>query len=258
MTPCAGICPELVAATSPGRIALYALLVVLSVAALAVLLTVLRYVVLHLRAVTGNATLRFRDILAFKQAGYDPGHVVDCAVLLGQVGEQVPAEALMRHLQAGGRLVDVARAICLARVSDVPLEFDQACAIDLAGHNVLGSVTSSLEARDIYVPDPEAGTERILVRCGDGAELSLWVRITVRTSIQRLVTGIGEDALVERVGHAVREAAGEVDDHETLLAEPEGFANRVRGRRLDRDAAVDVLSVDVVDVRLATEEDSAD
>jgi uncharacterized protein YqfA (UPF0365 family) len=248
---------HLLAASGPA-IALWSLLGLLLIALLAAFVWFMPYALMWVKGRVSGAQITLRDILDLRSTEANPGHIVDCAVVLAQVGEVVSAGRLADHEKEGGHLNDVVRGLCLARTADVGLTFERACEIDLAGHSVLGAVTSVVNARDIYLRDPESGGERIHALCGDGVELELWARMTVRTDLDHLVEGATPEELSERMAEAMAEQVQQTADHESILADPDQLAERVRRLHLDRDAALTVESVDVVDVNRAGEGYSAE
>jgi uncharacterized protein YqfA (UPF0365 family) len=234
-------------------LALGALLGILLIALLAAFIWFMPYALMWVKCRTSGAEIGLGEIFRLRSADVVPAHIVDCAVVLAQVGEVVSGERLARHEEEGGHLDDVVRGLCLARTADVGLTFERACEIDLAGHGVLGAVTSVINARDIYLRDPETDGERIAAQCADGADLELWVRMTVRTDLQHLVEGETPEELSARMAEAVVEQVAAVSDHESLVSDPNELAERVRRLHLDQDASLTVESVNIVDVRRAGE-----
>jgi uncharacterized protein YqfA (UPF0365 family) len=228
-------------------------LAALVIVALAAFVAFMPYLLMYVKSRTSGAELSLGDIWRLRASGAEPGHVVDCAVVLAQVGEVVRGQRLAEHVEAGGTLDDVVRGMCLARTADVALTFERACEINLAGHSVLGAVTSVVNARDIYLKDPETGEQRIHAEPGDGVELELWVRMTVRTDLQHMLEGAAPEELARQMAQALVEQVEEASSHEDIMKSPGDLADRVYRLHLDRSASLKVESVNVVDVRPAGE-----
>ena len=72
------------------------------------------------------------------------------------------------------------------------LTFERACAIDLAGRDVLEAVQMSVNPKVIETPFISAVAQ-------NGIELKVRARVTVRANIDRLVGGAGEATVIARV-----------------------------------------------------------
>ena len=108
---------------------------------------------------------------------------------------EVPS-TLEAHYLAGGNVDKVVNALIAAQRANIPLEFERAAAIDLAGRDVLEAVQMSVNPKVIETPI-------IASIAKDGIELKAKARVTVRANIDRLVGGAGEQTIIARVGEGV-------------------------------------------------------
>ena len=76
------------------------------------------------------------------------------------------------------------------------------------------------------------------------------VRITVRTNINRLVGGAGEETIVARVGEGIISAIGASETYEDVLENPDIISKTVLDRGLDAGTAFEILSIDIADVNV--------
>ena len=102
-----------------------------------------------------------------------------------KAGLDVTINQLEAHYLAGGNVDKVVNALIAAQRANIPLGFERAAAIDLAGRDVLEAVQMSVNPKVIETPN-------IASIAKDGIELIAKARVTVRANIDRLVGGAGE------------------------------------------------------------------
>ncbi|MFH1265338.1 MAG: flotillin-like FloA family protein, partial [Planctomycetota bacterium] len=83
------------------------------------------------------------------------GKIMAMQARLGRERESgITTKRLEAHYLAGGSVPKVITALIAAHRADIPLNFDQAAAIDLAGRDVLEAVQTSVYPKVIDCPDP--------------------------------------------------------------------------------------------------------
>ena len=132
-------------------------------------------------------------------------------------------------------------ALIAAQRADIPLEFERAAAIDLAGRDVLQAVQMSVNPRVIETPTVAAIAK-------DGIELRAKARVTVRANIDRLVGGAGEETVIARVGEGIVTTVGSAATHKQVLENPDLISQTVLSKGLDAGTAFEILSIDIADV----------
>ncbi|MEO1450951.1 MAG: flotillin-like protein FloA [Bacteroidota bacterium] len=155
--------------------------------------------------------------------------------------EDVKLDPLEAHYLAKGNVAKVIDALVSARNANIPLTFDLAAAIDLAGRDVLQAVRDSVNPKVIDSPAIEAVAK-------DGIQLHVKARITVRAHLEKLVGGAGEETVIARVGQGIVAAIGSAETHETILADPGLISGRIQTDGLTAGTAYDVLSIDIADI----------
>jgi len=96
----------------------------------------------------------------------------------------ITTRRLEAHFLAGGSVPKVISALIAAHRADIPLTFDQAAAIDLAGRDVLEAVQTSVNPKVIDCPDPsKSGQTTLSAIAKNGVELKVRARVTVRTNL---------------------------------------------------------------------------
>ena len=177
--------------------------------------------------------MRFRRI--------NPSKVVLPMIKATKAGLKVNMNELEAHLLAGGSVDRVVDALIAAQSAQIPLEFEQSRAIDLAGRNVLEAVKMSVNPNVIETPVVAAIAK-------DGIELRAKDRVTVRANISRLVGGAGEETIIARVGEGIVTTVGSSESHKAVLENPDLISRTVLNKGLDAGTAYEILSIDIADV----------
>lgn len=156
-------------------------------------------------------------------------------------GVETTIDKLEAHFLAGGNVDNVVDALIAAHRADIPLPFERAAAIDLAGRNVLEAVQMSVNPKVIETPLISAVAK-------DGIELKAKARVTVRANIERLVGGAGEATIIARVGEGIVTTVGSSESHADVLENPDKISRVVLSKGLDSGTAFEILSIDIADV----------
>lgn len=199
---------------------------------------------LWIAAVAAGVPLRIFELIGMRLRRVNPNTIVRALISSHKAGIKVATSDLEAHYLAGGNVLNVVSALIAAdKARNVSLDFTQAAAIDLAGRDVFEAVQISVNPRVITTP-------RISALALDGVELIATVRITVRTFINRLVGGAGEETIIARVGEGIISAIGASDTYEDVLENPDIISKTVLDRGLDAGTAFEILSIDIADVNV--------
>ena len=159
----------------------------------------------------------------------------------GEGGARHPVNDLEAHYLAGGNVVRVVNAMISADKANIAMPFKRAAAIDLAGRDVLEAVKMSVIPKVIETP-------KIAAVAKDGIQLIAVSRVTVRTNIDRLVGGAGEETIIARVGEGMVSTIGSAATHKDVLENPDHISKHVLSKGLDAGTAYEILSIDIADV----------
>jgi uncharacterized protein YqfA (UPF0365 family) len=170
-----------------------------------------------------------------------PATVVTARISAVKAVIDVVLNDLEAHFLAGGNVVKVVNAMISADKANIPLSFKQASAIDLAGRDVLAAVQMSVLPKVIETP-------RVAAVAKDGIQLIAISRVTVRTNIDRLVGGAGEETVIARVGEGMVSAIGSSEKYKDVLENPDHISKHVLSKGLDAGTAYEILSIDIADV----------
>jgi uncharacterized protein YqfA (UPF0365 family) len=91
-------------------------------------------------------------------------------------------------------------------------------------------------------------TPKIAAVAKDGIQLIAVSRVTVRTNIDRLVGGAGEETVIARVGEGMVSTIGSAASHKAVLENPDHISKNILSRGLDAGTAYEILSIDIADV----------
>jgi uncharacterized protein YqfA (UPF0365 family) len=144
------------------------------------------------------------------------------------------------------------QALVAAEKAGIALDWDRACAIDLAtkgsGKSVVEAVRTSVDPKVIDCPNPEQGRTTIDGVAKDGIQVKVKARVTVRTHLDRFVGGAKEETIIARVGEGIVTTIGSAESYKTVLESPDSISKTVLARGLDVGSAFEILSIDIADV----------
>jgi uncharacterized protein YqfA (UPF0365 family) len=170
-----------------------------------------------------------------------PNTVITARISAVKAGLELSVNDLEAHFLAGGNVVRLVNAMISADKANIPLPFKRAAAIDLAGRNVLEAVQMSVLPKVIETP-------KIAAVAKDGIQLIVVSRVTVRTNIDRLVGGAGEETIIARVGEGMVSTIGSAVNHKSVLENPDHISKHILSKGLDAGTAYEILSIDIADV----------
>lgn len=199
---------------------------------------------LWISAIFSGVQINLMTLVFMRIRKVPPPLIVSSLILASKAGiPNINTQLLETHFLAGGKLTNVIKALIVADKANLNLTFKQATAIDLAGRNVLEAVQISVNPYMIIVP-------AITGVSTDGIQLIAEARVTVRTNIQQLVGGAGEETIKARVGQGIISSIGEATDYTKVLEKPEEISKRVLASGLDAGTAYEILSIDIADINI--------
>jgi uncharacterized protein YqfA (UPF0365 family) len=196
---------------------------------------------LWVAAWASGAYVGLTTLIAMRLRRVPPGTIVTARISSVKAGIDIPLNDLEAHFLAGGDVVRVVNAMISADKANIPLPFKRAAAIDLAGRDVLEAVQMSVLPKVIETP-------RIAAVAKDGIQLMVISRVTVRTNIDRLVGGAGEETIIARVGEGMVSTIGSAENHKSVLENPDHISKHILSKGLDAGTAYEILSIDIADI----------
>lgn len=224
------------------------LLICAAVLALLVFSLIGRYVALWFQAFVSGTPISLLSIVGMSLRKIPPRVIVNALINAHKAGlREIVSSDLETHYLAGGRVIDVVAALIAAQKANIPLDWKQATAIDLAGRDILDAVRTSVNPKVIDCPD-RSRSDFITGVAKDGVQLKCRARVTVRTNIAQLVGGATEETIIARVGEGIIGAIGAAETHLVVLENPQLISKRVLEKGLDAQTAFEILSIDIADI----------
>jgi uncharacterized protein YqfA (UPF0365 family) len=200
------------------------------------------------RALAAGAHVTIFNLVGMKLRGIKPVLIVDAKIMATKAGLTVSTNDLEAHYLAGGSVGKVTRALIAADKANIPLTFQKACAIDLAGRDIEDAVRTSVNPRVIDCPDPSKGKHTVDAVAMDGIQVNAKARVTIRANIDRLVGGATDETIIARVGEGIVTSIGSAETYKRVLENPDSISQRVLEKGLDSGTAFEILSIDIADV----------
>tara|TARA_B100001250_G_scaffold413134_1_gene446274 strand:- start:1733 stop:2737 length:1005 start_codon:yes stop_codon:yes gene_type:complete len=193
----------------------------------------------------GLGRIRIVDLIRMRLRKISPRLVTDGVINLHKAGlDLISTDMLETHFLAGGNVQNVVSALIASDKASIPLTFETATAIDLAGRDVNDAVKTSVYPKVIDCP-----TEgKVSAVAKDGIQLMAKARVTVRTNIEQLVGGATDDTIIARVGEGIVSAIGSSANYKIVLENPDAISKAVLAKGLDSGSAYSILSIDIADV----------
>ncbi|MGE0610136.1 MAG: flotillin-like protein FloA [Pirellulales bacterium] len=227
--------------------ALFFLLIALFLAA--------RYGNIWFQAYMSNAKISFTSLVGMDLRQVDTRQIVQDKIMAMQAGvgqdpyTGITTRRLEAHYLAGGRVMNVILALIAAHRADIDLDFDRAAAMDLAGRDVRDAIQTTVNPKVIDCPDPSRSRNNYLSAiAGNGVELRIRARVTVRTNVTQLIGGATEETIIARVGQGIISAVGSSATHKDVLENPDHISKTVLARGLDSHTAFQIVSIDIAQV----------
>jgi len=171
--------------------------------------------------------MRFRKV--------PPALIVNGRITAVKAGLPFTTDQLEAHYLSGGDITHVVLAMIAADKAGISLDYDKACAIDLAtkdtGKTVLEAVRTSINPKVIDCPNPASGSTKITAVARDGIGVNVRARVTVRTNLERFIGGATEETIVARVGEGIVTGVGSADSYKTVLENPDSISRLVLQNR---------------------------
>lgn len=229
------------------------LLVIVLLSVLVFLAIFAQFASLWLQCKMTRAGITLKELIFMRFRKVNPAVIVRAKIMAVQAGMRDSAalstSALEAYALAGGNVSNVIRALIAAQKASIPLDWNTAQAIDLAGRDILEAVSTSVYPKVIDCPDPKRSEGAALSAvAADGIEVRVRARVTVRTNIQQLIGGATEETVIARVGQGIVQAIGSAESYKLVLENPDNITRTVLQQGLEAQTAYEIVSIDIADV----------
>ncbi len=211
-----------------------------------------RYAGLWIQCKMTRAAIGFPNLVMMSIRKVNPTVIVRCKIMAVQAGltrvYPISTRAVDAPYLARGNVPNVIKALIAAHRARLDLDWQTAQAIDLAGRDLLDAVRTSVYPKVIDCPDAARGQSTLDAVAGDGVQLKVRARVTVRTNISQLIGGATEETVIARVGQGIVQAIGSTSSYASVLENPDAISQTVLGQGLEAQTAFEIVSIDIADV----------
>ncbi|MFM7921963.1 MAG: flotillin-like protein FloA [Planctomycetaceae bacterium] len=230
----------------------WVILIVLLLFVLVILGIFAQFASLWLQCKMTRAGIGLGDLVFMQFRRVNPALIVRSKIMAVQAGLNrkypLSVQNLEAHALSGGNVPNVIRALIAADKASIPLDWNTAQAIDLAGRDILEAVTTSVYPKVIDCPDPKRNQGTLSAVAADGIELRVRARVTVRTNIRQLIGGATEETVIARVGQGIVQAIGSTPSYKLVLENPDYISKTVLEQGLEAQTAYEIVSIDIADI----------
>jgi len=199
-------------------------------ALLILVLFLLSFLAVWVRARLAGAEVGLFDLVGMRLRAVPYTVIVDAKIAATKAGLTVDVEKIDAHFLAGGNIVQTVQALIAAQKAGLHLDWNRACAIDIAtrgtNKSVLEAVLTSVSPKVIDVPNPASGRTTIDAVAKDGIQVKVKARVTVRTNFDRFVGGAQEETIIARVDEGIVTTIGSSESYKIVLED--GLRNAIR------------------------------
>ena len=238
--------------TELSQLAVYIVFGIVLVVGLVLVIIFANFFGVWLRAKIADAPVPFSKLIGMRLRKVPVGMIVDSRITAVKAGIPLETDLLEAHYLSGGNVPHVVLALIAADKAGITLDFNRACAIDLAikgtSKTVLEAVRTSINPKVIDCPNPATGKVTIDAVARDGIGVKVRARVTVRSNLDRFVGGATEETIIARVGEGIVTSIGSALSYKDVLENPDRISKTVLAKGLDSGTAFEILSVDIADV----------
>ncbi|MCK9589859.1 MAG: flotillin-like protein FloA [Terrimicrobiaceae bacterium] len=238
--------------TQISQLAIFVVFGIVLVLGLVLLIILANFFGVWLRAKIADAPVSFSKLIGMRLRKVPVGMIVDSRITAVKAGIPQETDMLEAHYLSGGNVPHVVLALIAADKAGIALDFNRACAIDLAikgtSKTVLEAVRTSINPKVIDCPNPATGKVTIDAVARDGIGVKVRARVTVRSNLDRFVGGATEETIIARVGEGIVTSIGSAVSYKDVLENPDRISKTVLQKGLDSGTAFEILSVDIADV----------
>ncbi len=198
---------------------------------------------LYWLAIYSGCHISSSRLVSMKRRGLDVKLIVETYIASKRAGLTLTISDYESHLQAGGNIERLMKAMLLAKQSKIALDIATAKSLDKSGENVIKVVESAV------IPEVLPFTN-VIGMSQDNIELVVSGKITAKANLKRYVGGVQEETLIARVTSEIINVINNSEYYNVVLENPAVVSNVLKTKNLDFDSAFDIVSIDITGVRI--------
>ncbi len=227
--------------------------IILLIGIIVIVLLILSFLRVWIKAFSSGAPVSMFNLIAMKLFRRLPySQIVDARIMAVKAGLPITVNEFETHYMAGGDIIQTISGLINAQKAGISLNWDQACAIDLATKgtekSIIQAVRTSINPMVIDCPNPNSGKSTIDGVAKDGIQVKARARVTVRSNLEHYVGSAQEETIIARVGEGIVTTIGSAESYKWVLENPDSISKNVLNRGLDTGTAFEILSIDIADV----------
>jgi len=200
---------------------------------------------LWFRAMMSGAHVKLSELFSITVKKLDARSIVNNYIKAKKAGVNITIAQIENHLQAHGNIELVINALIAASSANLKdLDLKTAIAVDLSGRDINEAVKHCIMPQIIQIND-------ITAIAKNGIEVTTSVKITLRVNLKRIIGGALEETIIARISEGIMTIIGNAATHNEILERPNLITQKImENKTLWQDTAFDILSVDIVDIKV--------
>ena len=200
---------------------------------------------LWFRALISGAHVSIAELISITVKKLDARSVVNNYIKARKAGVNITIAQIENHIQAHGNIELVINALIAASSANLKdLDLKTAIAVDLSGRNINEAVKHCIMPQIIQI-------NGITAIAKNGIEVSIGVKVTLRVNLKRIIGGALEETIIARISEGIMTIIGNATTHNEILERPNLVTKTImENKSLAIDTAFDILSVDIVDIKV--------
>ena len=182
-------------------------------------------------------------LISMKKRNLDAKLIVETFIASKRAGLSLTLTDYEAHYEAGGSIDRLLKALLLAKESNVKIDIEVAKALDKSGENVEKIIES------VIIPQV-LPFSNVIGMSQDKIELVVSGKISVKANLDRFIGGIQEESIIARVSSEIVSFINNSEYYNVVLENPSEVSNYLKTKKLDKDAAFDIVSIDITNVRI--------
>ncbi len=200
---------------------------------------------LWFRAMMSGAHVKLSELFSITVKKLDARSIVNNYIKAKKAGVNITIAQIENHLQAHGNIELVINALIAASSANLKdLDLKTAIAVDLSGRDINEAVKHCIMPQIIQIND-------ITAIAKNGIEVTTSVKVTLRVNLKRIIGGALEETIIARISEGIMTIIGNAATHNEILERPNLITQKImENKSLSQDTAFDILSVDIVDIKV--------
>ncbi len=201
--------------------------------------------ILWLRALISGAYVSVGELISMTVKKLDARSIVNIYIKARKARVNITIAQIENHIQAHGNIELVINALIAAQSANLTdLDLKTAIAVDLSGRDINDAVKHCIMPQIIQI-------NNITAMAKNGIEVSVSVKVTVRVNLKRIIGGALEETIIARISEGIMTIIGNAQSHNEILEGPNIITKTIMANKnLAADTAFDILSLDVVDMKV--------